>query len=77
MMCSKDRHYQEFIVEGAEFKKAKHDFLRRVDEYYEMKREPKVNVKEGDFLEKAEKEKKELEESYRESVRQTNERKNK
>ena len=30
-----------------------------------------------DFREEAEKEKKELEESYRESVRQTNERKNK
>ena len=30
-----------------------------------------------DFLDEAEKEKKELEESYRESVRQTNERKNK
>jgi len=40
-------------------------------------REPKVDGKEGDFLEKAEKEKKELAESYKESVRQTNERKNK
>ena len=50
MMCSKDRHYQEFIVEGAEFKKAKHDFLRRVDEYYEMMREPKVQMKAEDFL---------------------------
>ena len=50
MMCSKDRHYQEFVVEGHEFKKAKHDFLRRVDEYYEMKREPKVQIKEEDFL---------------------------
>ena len=50
MMCTKDRLYQEFIVEGAEFKKAKHDFLRRVDEYYEMKREPKVEMKEEDFL---------------------------
>ena len=30
-----------------------------------------------DFLEESQKEKKELEESYRESVRQTNERKNK
>ena len=50
MMCSKDRHYQEFVVEGPEFKKAKHDFLRRVDEYYEMKREPKVQMKAEDFL---------------------------
>ena len=36
---------------------------------------PKVEVKEQDFLERAEEEKKELEESYRESLRQANERK--
>ena len=34
MMCSKDNYYQEFIVEGEEFKKHAHNFLRRVDEYY-------------------------------------------
>ena len=34
MMCSKDNYYQEFVIEGAEFKKYKHNFLRRVDEYY-------------------------------------------
>ena len=34
MMCSKDHYYQEFIVEGKEFQKYKHNFLRRVDEYY-------------------------------------------
>ena len=38
---------------------------------WEMKQVPKL-----DFLEEAEKEKKELEESYKESRRQTNERKN-
>ena len=43
--------------------------------YYEIKREPKVEVKAEDFLAKAEEEKQELEESYRESLRQTNERK--
>jgi hypothetical protein len=37
---------------------------------WEMKKVPKL-----DFLEEAEKEKKELEESYQESVRQANERK--
>ena len=36
--------------------------------------EPKVDIKEKDFLENAEKEKKELEECYREALRQTNER---
>jgi len=50
MMCSKDRHYQEFVVEGPEYNLAIHDFLRRVDEYYEMMREPKVQMKAEDFL---------------------------
>ena len=39
--------------------------------------EPKVDIKEKDFLEEAEKEKKELEESYQESRRQTEERRSK
>ena len=34
MMCSKDNYYQEFVIEGAEFQKYMHNFLRRVDEYY-------------------------------------------
>ena len=33
MMCSKDNFYQEFIIEGEEYKKYKHKWLRRVDEY--------------------------------------------
>ena len=75
MMCSKDNFYQEFVIEGSEFREAKHKFLKRVTEYYEIMREPKVEVKAEDFLAKAEEEKQELEESYRESLRQTNERK--
>ena len=39
MMCSKDNYYQEFIVEGEEFKKHSHNFLRRVDEYYKRRSE--------------------------------------
>jgi len=50
MMCSKDRLYQEFVIEGLEFRKAKHDFLRRVTEYYKMMQKPKANVKAGDFI---------------------------
>jgi genome maintenance exonuclease 1 len=34
MMCTKDNYYQEFIIEGEEFKQSMHNFLRRVDEYY-------------------------------------------
>ena len=37
MMCSKDNYYQEFVIEGKEFQKYKHDFLRRVDEYYRQR----------------------------------------
>jgi len=37
MMCSKDNYYQEFVIEGAEFQKYKHNFLRRVDEYYKTR----------------------------------------
>ena len=37
MMCSKDNYYQEFVIEGSEFQKYKHNFLRRVDEYYKSR----------------------------------------
>ena len=37
MMCSKDNYYQEFVIEGAELQKYKHNFLRRVDEYYKSR----------------------------------------
>ncbi len=52
MMCSKDNYYQEFIIQGSEFREAKHNFLKKVTEYYEMQREPKVNIKEEDFEKK-------------------------
>jgi len=37
MMCSKDHYYQEFVIEGKEFQKYKHNFLRRVNEYYQAR----------------------------------------
>ena len=37
MMCSKDNYYQEFVMEGLEFQKHMHNFLRRVDEYYKTR----------------------------------------
>ena len=43
MMCSKDNYYQEFVIEGEEFKKYKHQWLERVDQYYKQKKE-KENV---------------------------------
>ena len=34
MMCSKDGYYQQFVIEGEEFRNAKHKFLGRLDEFY-------------------------------------------
>jgi len=36
MMCSKDGYYQQFMIEGEEFRRAKHKFLGRLDEFYSM-----------------------------------------
>ena len=36
LMCSKDLLFQKFEVEGKEFVKYQHDFLRRVDQYYSI-----------------------------------------
>ena len=37
MMCSKDNYYQEFVVEGDEFKKYQHQRLGKVSKYYEQR----------------------------------------
>ncbi len=34
MMCSKDGYYQQFVIEGEEFRQAKHDFLTRLNQFY-------------------------------------------
>jgi len=36
MMCSKDGLYQEFLIEGEEYRNAKHGFLKRLNEFYSM-----------------------------------------
>ena len=38
MMCSKDNYYQEFIIEGEEFKKYQHKWLGKVSDYYEQRK---------------------------------------
>jgi len=38
MMCSKDNFYQEFIIQGLEMKKYMHQWLKKVDQYYEEQR---------------------------------------
>jgi genome maintenance exonuclease 1 len=37
LICTKDNLYQEFIFDGEEFKQAKYEFLKRVDQYYNQK----------------------------------------
>ncbi len=37
MMCSKDNYYQEFVVEGDEFKKYQHQWLGKVNQFYEQR----------------------------------------
>ena len=49
--------------------------ILKITEEAQIRLKIKQPVKKKDFLEEAEKEKKELEESYKESVRQANERK--
>lgn len=34
LICTKDNYFQEFIFEGEEFRKAKFEWLARVDQYY-------------------------------------------
>jgi hypothetical protein len=38
MMCSKDNYYQEFVIQGLEMKKYMHEFLKKIDQYYEEMR---------------------------------------
>ncbi len=34
LICTKDNYFQEFVFEGEEFKQAKYEWLKRVDQYY-------------------------------------------
>jgi len=34
LMCSKDGYFQEFVIEGKEFREAKYAFLKRLDQFY-------------------------------------------
>ena len=53
MVCTPDLYYQEFVVNGAELRQAKHRFLKRLDMYYDLlhdeKERAKVNITEEDF----------------------------
>ena len=53
MVCTPDLYYQEFKVEGPELRRYKHEFLKRLDMYYDLlhdeKERAKVNITEEDF----------------------------
>ncbi len=43
MVCTPDLYLQEFKFQGVELRQWKHKFLKRLDEYYEIIREPKID----------------------------------
>ena len=36
LICTKDNYFQEFVFEGEEFRRAKFEWLKRVDEFYKL-----------------------------------------
>jgi hypothetical protein len=45
MICTPDLYYQEFKLEGIQLRKAKHEFLKRLDMYNELKFSEKEKAK--------------------------------
>ena len=54
MVCTPDLYYQEFVVSGAELRRYKHSFLKRLDNYHDLifdeKEKAKVNINPEDFF---------------------------
>ena len=54
MVCTPDLYYQEFKIDGADLRKAKHDFLRRLNQYYDLMQDEKekaeVNISREDYF---------------------------
>jgi len=50
MVCTPDLYYQEFVINGAELRQAKHKFLKRLDMYHDLIHDEKerYNSKEED-----------------------------
>ena len=55
MVCTPDLYMQEFRFQGAEMRMWKHKFLARLNEFYEMQREPKID--QAELLKEFEKDK--------------------
>ena len=51
MMCTPDLYYQEFKIQDSELRRYKHEFLKRLDSYYDLIHDEKeqANVGEIDF----------------------------
>ena len=52
MVCTPDLYYQEFVVSGAELRRYKHEFLKRLDMYHDLifdEKEKTTPMKEEDF----------------------------
>ena len=45
MICTPDLYYQEFKIEGAELRKYRHKFLKRLDHYHELINDEKERAK--------------------------------
>ena len=45
MMCPSDLYYQEFVISGAELRRYKHKFLKRLDMYYDLLHDEKERTK--------------------------------
>ena len=54
MICTPDLYYQEFRIDGANLRRSKHDFLRRLDQYYDLMKDEKekaeVNINREDYF---------------------------
>ena len=54
MVCTPDLYYQEFVVNGAELRRYKHKFLKRLDMYHDLifdeKEKANVNINPEDFF---------------------------
>ena len=58
MVCTPDLYYQEFKVSGLELRRYKHEFLKRLDNYYYLKNDYKeeTHIDTNELLEQFEKE---------------------
>ena len=59
MMCTPDLYYQEFKIQDHELKRYKHEFLKRLDSYYDLiyDEKEKTNIDTKELLEEFEKNK--------------------